>query len=73
MKYPFMFNTANENFTYQIIIGYLIMIPIVQSTWVVKYADCPSTEGKTLYSQQLPGYDTKQSDGEASKLELCAT
>ena len=36
----------------------------------VEYTDCISAEDKTLNSSKCPGYDTKQSDGEAPALEI---
>ena len=39
---------------------------IAQSAWTVKYTDCISAEElKKKQKNECPGYDTKQSDGEA--------
>ena len=48
VEYPFIVNTTK----------------LAQSTGVVQYIDCFSTEGKPPALHEFPGYNTKQSDGE---------
>ena len=38
---------------------------LVKFTWVVEYTDCIFAEGYPPLRNKSPGYDIKQSDGEA--------
>ena len=42
----------------------ILILPLVQSAGVVEYTDCTSAEGQDP-PKECPGYDTRQSDGEA--------
>ena len=43
---------------------------IAQSAGAVEYTDCISADGVRSPRNECPGYDIKQSDGEASTLEF---